>query len=403
MDSGYGQFVITVEDYSDIEKLRPKIEKYIKGNFLNSLISIKLFEKGVTPDAKVEARFRGPDPKILRELAEKTKRIMQKNPHADEIKDNWRQRVKVVRPVFSEAEARNAGITRVDLTNAIRQAFNGLDVGLYREDNNILPIISRNPSEDRKVIDVLKNIQIWSNVYNKPVKLSQLIKSINYVWEDPLLKRRYRMLNITAQCNTRDCQTTYLYNQLKLKIEAIKLPAGYYLEWGGEFEKSRDASEGIAHMLPIIFLLMFLIVVFLFNAVRQTLIILLTLPLCLIGITIGLIIFDIPYGFMALLGLLSLIGMLIKNSIVLIEQIDREISEGKTKYNAVIEASTNRLRPVLMTAVTTIFGLIPLIFDVLYKAMAVTIMFGLGFATILTLIVVPVLYVVFFKILPEQQ
>jgi multidrug efflux pump subunit AcrB len=399
-NNSYGQFIISVYDYKDIKKLKPRIDKFIQNNFPHSQICTKLFEKGVTPDAKIEARFRGPNPTILRQLSEKAKRIMKENPHAADIKDDWRQRVKVIRPVFSEAEARKAGITRPDMIQAIKQAFNGINVGLYREDNNLLPIISRNPNIDRESIDVLSNIQIWSNIYNKPVNLSQLVTNTNNDWEDPILRRRYRMLNITAQCNTRDCEASLLFKQLKPKIEAIKLPVGYSLEWGGEYEKSRDAKQSLMRILPMIFLLMVIIALFLFNAIRQTLIIILCLPLSIIGVTGGLFFLGVPFNFMALLGFLSLLGMQIQNVIVLIDQIDREIKEGKQKYSTVVDASVNRLRPVLMTAVTTVLGLLPLSFDILYKSMAVTIMFGLGFATILTLIVVPVLYTLFFRITP---
>ena len=397
-NNSYGQFVISVYNYKDIKKLKTRIEDYIQENFHNSQLSIKLFEKGVTPKAKIEARFRGPNPEILRTLAEKAKRIMKDNPNAIDIKDDWRQQVKLIRPVYSEAEARKAGITRPQMTEAIKQAFNGISVGLYREDNNLLPIISRNPEIARNSVDYLSNIQIWSDIYNKPVNLSQLVTDIRTDWEDPILRRRYRSLNITAQCNTRGCEASLLFKQLRSKIEAIKLPNGYYLEWGGEYEKSRDATQNLWEIMPMIFLLMILIILFLFNAVRQTIIILLCLPLSIIGVTAGLFFLDTPFNFMALLGFLSLLGMLIKNAIVLIDQIDREIIEGKVKYLAVIDASVNRLRPVLMTAVTTVLGLLPLTFDVLYKSMAVTIMFGLGFATILTLIVIPVIYTIFFKI-----
>ena len=396
-NSSYGQFVVSVYDYRSIKKLRKEIFGYINKNYPDSQTIIKLFDKGVTPPAKIEARFRGPDPTILRSLAEQAKEIMKQNPCAIDIKDDWRQPVKIITPVFSEAEARKAGITRPDMISAIKQAFNGVEVGLYREDNNLLPIISRNPDIDRGTVDFLSNIQIWSDVYNKPVNLYQLTTDVNAEWEDAIVRRRYRMPNITAQCNTKDCEATVLLKQLRPKIETIKLPVGYYLEWGGEFEKSRDAKKSIMGIFPIISILVIIILLFLFNAVKQTIIIILCLPLSIIGVAIGLFCLNIPFNFMALLGFLSLLGLLIKNLIVLINQIDLEIKGGKDVYPSIIDASINRLRPVVMTAVTTVLGLLPLVFDVLYEAMAVTIMFGLAFATVLTLIVVPVLYSIFFK------
>jgi multidrug efflux pump subunit AcrB len=403
-NNSYGQFVVSVYDYKDIKKVIPRIEKYIKNNFTESLICVKLFEKGVTSRAKIEARFRGANPVILRRLCEKAKNIMKNNPHATDIKDDWRQPVKIIRPVFSEAEARKTGISRPDMIRAIRQAFNGIDIGLYREDNNLLPIKSINCKNYRDSVDQLGNIQIWSPIYNKTVNLNQLVTDVRTDWEDSILRRRHRKLNITAQCNnTMDYETDTLLKELKPKIDAIDLPPGYYLVWGGEYENESDAEQGIWALLPIIFLITLMIVLFLFNAIKQTLIIIYCIPLSLIGVTAGLFFLNIPFSFMALLGILSLFGMLIKNEIVLIDQIDREIKKGGDKYTAVVNASINRLRPVLLTAVTTILGLFPLVFDVLYKAMAVSIMFGLGFATILTLIVVPVFYIVMFRIDPSEE
>jgi multidrug efflux pump subunit AcrB len=178
----------------------------------------------------------------------------------------------------------------------------------------------------------------------------------------------------------------------------LKAYPGYYIAWGGEAEDSSDSQRQLAANIPIYFGMMILVVIFLFNAFRQPAIIWLTVPLSLIGVTAGLLIFRQPFGFMALLGLMSLSGMLIKNAIVLIDQIDTEIRSGKDRYEAVLDSGVSRMRPVLLAAATTIMGMIPLLQDDFFIAMAVTIMFGLGFASLLTLVFVPVLYTVFFKI-----
>ncbi len=191
--------------------------------------------------------------------------------------------------------------------------------------------------------------------------------------------------------------------KLRPKVEAIALPAGYKLEWGGEFETSSEAQAGIASSLPMGYLAMFLITVVLFNSVRQPLVIWFNVPLAIIGIASGLLIFDAPFSFMAILGLLSLSGMVVKNGIVLIDQIRVELNEGKAPYDAVFESSVSRVRPVCMAAITTMLGMIPLLFDPFFKSMAVTIIFGLGFATLLTLIVLPVTYVLIFRIPNKQQ
>jgi multidrug efflux pump subunit AcrB len=173
---------------------------------------------------------------------------------------------------------------------------------------------------------------------------------------------------------------------------------GYFMAWGGEMEDSSRAQASLATSIPIFFGIMVLIVIFLFNAFRQPLIIWLTVPLSLIGVTVGLLAFKQPFGFMALLGLMSLSGMLIKNAIVLIDEIDTQIRSGRDRYESVVVSGVSRMMPVMMAALTTILGMIPLLTDAFFIAMAVTIMFGLGFATVLTLIVVPVLYTIFFRI-----
>ncbi|MEM7437171.1 MAG: efflux RND transporter permease subunit, partial [Myxococcota bacterium] len=190
--------------------------------------------------------------------------------------------------------------------------------------------------------------------------------------------------------------------RLKPQVEAIDYPPGYHVEWGGEYESTNDAQAALFEPIPIFVGIMVLIVISLFNAIRQPLVIWLTVPLAIIGVTVGLLLTDQPFGFMALLGFLSLSGMLIKNAIVLVDQIDLEIREGKPTYTAILDSGVSRLRPVAMAAATTILGMIPLFSDAFYIAMAVTIVGGLAVATVLTMIVVPVFYAILFKANKEQ-
>jgi multidrug efflux pump subunit AcrB len=210
------------------------------------------------------------------------------------------------------------------------------------------------------------------------------------------------MQTIIASCNPTGELAPPLFNRLRPKIEAIALPPGYSYSWGGEYEDSRDAQLSLARSLPFGFLLMILVSILLFGKVRQPLIIWLTVPLAFVGITAGLLGFNGAFDFMSLLGALSLIGLLIKNAIVLIDEIDRQISEGKRPYTAILDATVSRLRPVVLAAATTILGLIPLLSDVFFVNMSLTIMAGLGFATLLTLFVVPTLYAIMFRVEPEE-
>jgi multidrug efflux pump subunit AcrB len=215
--------------------------------------------------------------------------------------------------------------------------------------------------------------------------------------------RRNRLPTITVHADQTSGLASTMLERVREKIEAIPLPPGYRMEWGGEYEDSSRAQAALAGTLPAFLLMMVLIVIWLFNSLRVTLIIWLTVPLSIIGIVVGLLIFNQPFGFMALLGALSLSGMLIKNGIVLIDEINSQLTSGKAPWNAVVDASVSRVRPVSMAVLTTVFGLIPLLFDVFFGAMAVTIVVGLLFASALTLLVVPVLYATCFKVRPAKE
>jgi len=256
----------------------------------------------------------------------------------------------------------------------------------------------RAPEEERGDIERVREIQVWSPVLGRSVPATQVVSGHETHWENAVIRGRDRRQTIIASCNPREGEASPLLLRLMPQIEAITLPAGYKLEWGGEFEDSKNAQAGLARSLPVGFLLMILTSVFLFGKLRQPLIIWLTVPLAIVGVTAGLLATDGAFDFMSLLGALSLVGLLIKNAIVLIEEIDQQIATGKDSYQAVLDSSVSRMRPVILAAATTILGLLPLLSDVFFVNMSVTIMAGLGFASLLTLTVVPTLYAVFFGI-----
>ena len=240
-------------------------------------------------------------------------------------------------------------------------------------------------------------MQIWSPAAGRMIPLSQVTSRAQVVWEDPVVMRRDRSPTITVHADPRSGLTSHLFNRVRPKIEEITLPRGYSLEWGGEDEDSRLARAALAKPLPAALLLMVFIVVCLFNSIRSTMVICLAVPLAIIGVTAGLMVTKQPFGFMALLGVIALGGEQIKNSIVLVDEIYTQ-RESKLPYPAILDASVSRLRPVLLVAVTTVLGMIPLLQDPFFVAMAATIMFGLAFACVLTMIVVPVLYSIFFRV-----
>jgi len=396
-NSSYGQFLVEVNDYRSIDKIASQVTSYLQETSPDSEPTIDKIRLGPGGGAKIEARFSGPDSIILRKLAEQAAKVFHSNPQAIDIRDDWRQRVKIIEPVYIYNQATLTGISRSALSDALETAFSGKHVGVYREGDNLIPIVSRWPDKERLNIANIDDVPIWSPLLKKTVPVGQLVNQFNTRWENAIIHRRNRMPTLTVSCNPKSIPAGTLLKQLIPKIAAIPLPAGYQMEWGGEYESANDAQIALAAQIPLSILGMILIVILLFNAVRQPLIIWLCVPLSLIGVTAGLLITDNAFEFMALLGFLSLMGMLIKNAVVLIDQIDFEIKAGKAVLEGIVDSCMSRMRPVALAAVTTVLGMTPLLFDAFFTSMAVTIMFGLTFATILTLIMVPVFYAIFFR------
>ena len=238
-----------------------------------------------------------------------------------------------------------------------------------------------------------------SSVTGRAIPIGQVTDGFRTVWRDGLVRRENRFWKIKAQSDPYPTELPAdLFERVRPKIEAIHLPDGYQLEWGGVYGDSKESNENLASTIPLGFLAMVLIVFILFGTVRQPVVIWLVVPLALIGVVVGLLVTGTPMEFMAILGLLSLSGLLIKNAIVLVDQTDLEVSEGKARFDAFVDAAASRVRPVMMGALTTVLGVIPLFFDAFFKSMSVVLVFGLTFATLLTLVIVPVLYAMFFNI-----
>jgi multidrug efflux pump subunit AcrB len=396
-NGAYAQLLIDVEDPEFIDILKPKIEKHLADNYPDILGYTSRFQLGPGSTGKIQARFSGSDRDVLRQLAEQTKTIYHADYDSKAIRTDWRQRVKLLQPILAEEQANLNGITRTDVANTVLQAFQGATVGVYREDDLLLPIIMRAEEQYRSDIASIQNLQIWSPAAAAMIPLRQVVSGFEPTFEDELIQRRNRKPTITVYADPDTGLASNLFSRIRAKVEALELPPGYELEWGGEYEDSGKAQAGLVSNLPVFILAMILITVILFNSLKQPLIIWLTVPLSLIGVTTGLLSTGQPFGFMALLGFLSLIGMLIKNAIVLIDEINLQWAQGKELLDAIVDSGASRLRPVLMAASTTALGLIPLLFDAFFVSMAVTIIFGLGFATMLTMVVVPVLYATFYN------
>lgn len=403
-NEAYGQLLIKVDDYKKIDGLIPQIQTYLDANYTNAQSKVWRFQLGPGGGSKIEATFKGPDPVVLRQLANEAKAIMIADGRALSIKDDWRQPVSIIEPLYSEVKGSRAGISRADLSQALQANFSGRSVGVYRERDELIPIISRAPANERVGINDIHNIQILSSATGHFVPIQQVVNGFNTVWRDGVLKREDRIWTIKAQSDPFPNElASSLHKRLKPKIESIALPDGYTLEWDGEYGNSKDSNEDLASTLPLGLLAMVIVVFVLFGKVRQPVIIWLVVPLAIVGVVAGLLLMELPLEFMAILGVLSLSGLLIKNAIVLVDQIDFEIVNGKPRYTAIINSAASRLRPVMMGTLTTVLGVLPLYMDAFFQSMSVVLIFGLLFATLVTLIIIPVLYSIFFNIKADER
>jgi multidrug efflux pump subunit AcrB len=401
LNSAYTQFLVDVDDASKIDLLYDEIQDTLTENFADAQVQSRKFILGPGEPGKIQAKFFGPDPNVLRRLSAQAETILSGHYDAFGVRNDWRGRVMALRPVIAEQQANLNNISRQDINNTLLQAFEGLTVGLFREGDEILPIILRASEPDRSNVASIKNLQIWSPVARQMIPLRQVVNDFETIFEDEIIQRINRERVITTLADPRHGEAPELLNDVRASIEAIEMPDGYRLEWWGEHKSSGEAQEALAGNIPMFVVMMILITIALFNNLRQTAVIWLVVPLAVIGVTVGLLVTGQPFGFMALLGLLSLSGMLIKNAIVLVDEINTQRGEDKAPIDAVVGSAVSRLRPVALAAATTVLGMAPLFPDAFFVSMAVTIAFGLSFATILTMVVVPVLYATMFGIREE--
>lgn len=408
------QFLVDVDDATKIDGLINTIQNHLDTKYPDANTIAKKFLLGPGSGGRVQARFDGPDPAKLRELADQAVKILRDDPNTLCVRTNWREREMVLRPALFEQQARRNGITRVEVAEALQTGFEGRVVGFYREpgssgrgtfpqETRLLPIIARPPLDERSDVDVIQSMQIWSPLAGRMIPLSQVVSGTTIDWENPIIHRRNRKETVTIHADPRTGLPSQLFGRVRRQIEAIPLPPGYSMTWGGEYENSSDARAALVKPLPIALVIMVFIVVCLFNSIRQTLLVWMIVPLALIGVTAGLLITGQPFGFMALLGVLSLGGEQIKNSIIVLSRIQTAREEGKSPYDAILDGGISKLRPVLMVAITTVLGMIPLTKDPFFAAMAACIMFGLSFACVLTMLVMPVLYAILFGIHKDDQ
>lgn len=398
----YAQIIVNTHDLESVTPLVEEMQEWVNATQPQALVRVRKFTAGPGFTWPLEARFSGPanaDRKVLKALAEQGMEILKATPSAKDIRTDMRNPTPRVVADYNEDRARWSVVSRVNIAASLRAAYDGLPVGLYREGDNLQPVMVRFTEPERaRLGESLETLQVRPSLSTRSVPLDTVVNGVDLEWEDPILVRWNRRPAVTVQCSPNGVTFPTLFNEVREKFEAIELPPGYRMEWRGEQFGTVDSQQSLVPgVIPSMTIMVF-ITVALFNAFRPPLVIMLVVPLAAIGITAGLLGFGQPFSFMALLGAMSLVGMMIKNAIVLLDEIGANRAAGTDDYQAVVAAGLSRVRPVLLGAVTTVLGVAPLIQDIFWVAMAVTIMAGLTFGTILTMVIVPVFYCAFYRI-----
>lgn len=426
----YGELTIDCKDYKTVLKQIPIVRKQLRESFPEAYIRIRKYNFSISTSHTVEVEFSGPDPAVLRDLSHQAEAIMRRCPYVDpySVQNNWKPTGKAMVAEYVQQDALRSGIARGDVANALLAATDGMPVGVLNDQDRMVMLNLQVRNADGSRISNLNDIPVWSmmNVHfsNEELQgalgggnamgelqdkvfratpLGNVAKDIRLDWDEDVVLRLNGRRIIEAECDPNpDCDAATpakVVSLIKDEIEAIPLPAGYAMRWVGEGEVQGEAIGNLMRFVPLTVFLILAILLLLFNSWRKVILILLCFPFVFCGITPSLLLSGQPMTFMAIIGILGLIGMMVKNAIVLVDEINRlQTEEKKHPYTAVIEATVFRVRPVLMASLTTIVGMLPLVTDPMYSSMAITIMGGLTVGTIITLILLPLFYTAMFRI-----
>lgn len=399
----YANIIVTTRTPEDVVPVIKKLREDAPEYFPTLTLTPKRYSVGPQTTGAIELRISGPDPLVLRQLGEEAKTFMRKAPGAESIRDDWFERSKVIRPQFNEINGKRLGITKQQLDATIKANFSGRTLGVYKEGTKVIPVVSRPPEHQRVTLANLEELNIWSPIKQGFVPITQVVDGFEGTFEDAYIFRRDRKRTITIMADydvTSDVTSASVRRLMMADADAFeaKLPAGYEMEWGGKHEKSTNAKQAVFSSIPAGYLVMFILTVLLFNSWKKGLVIWFVVPLSIIGVVGGLLAFNMPFTFMTLLGALSLTGMMCRNGIVLIDQITIYQDQGAEDYKAIFDGAVSRVRPVSLTAIAAILGMIPLLQDAFFAAMAAAMMVGLAVATFLILFAVPVFYMLIYRI-----
>lgn len=406
--SNYGQLLVNFKNYRDVDPFIAQHSQWLQNEFPEALVRIRKYNVGPGDPWKFELRVLGSYDTNLSELRNIGTELLskiRKSPLGTDWRLDMMSPVRFLKTDYDQKRARSANISREDIANALKRGYDGLNVGLYREKNKLYPIQWRNTDEERKsLLSNLETLPVRGDTSVTSVPLSQVSNNADFHWEEPYVLRWDRQRQVAIQGSPLLSSTfSDLKQSVTKDIDANPLPPGFKLFWDGEEDSSKTAQEQLLPgVVPTVIVILLALVVT-FNDFRPIIVILCTLPFAMIGITAGLLLFDVPFGFMALLGAMSLAGMMNKNIVVLLDACNDSIAKGMHPYNAIVEAAVCRARPVMLAAGTTVLGVIPLLQDVFWIGLAVAIMGGLAIGSILTLVAVPLFYVIIYRLQPPEK
>lgn len=426
----YGELMVDCKDYETVVAQIPAVRKLLRERYPDAYIRIRKYNFSISSSHTVEVEFSGPDPAILRKLSQQAEDIMRRCPYVDpySVGNNWKPKGKTLTADYVREDALRSGIERSDVGNALLAATDGLPVGVLNDQDRtvLIHLLVRNADGSR--IANLNDIPVWSTLnlrmddnelkglltgstqmdelqdqVFRSVPLGNVARQIRLDWEDNYIYRLNGQRAIEAECDPNtdlyEATPAKVVASIQKEIERIPLPDGYKMRWVGEGELQGEAIGNLMKYLPVTLFIILAILLLLFNSWKKVILILLCFPFVFCGITPALLLFRQPFTFMAIIGMMGLIGMMVKNAIVLVDEINRlQQEEHLHPYHAVVEATVSRVRPVLMASLTTIVGMIPLVNDPMYGSMAITIMGGLTVGTLITLVLLPIFYTALFHI-----
>ena len=401
----FAQIVIVTKDLEARERVKARLEKALADGVLpEARTRVDRFVFGPPVGFPVQFRVIGPDPMKVREIAEQVRQVMAKNPKIVDPHLDWSEQVKSIRLEVDQDRARALGLTPQDVAQTLQTLLSGLTITQYREGIEHIDVVARAVPNERLELGRLPALTITTR-NGVPVPLSQIAR-LHYEFEEPILWRRNRDLVLTARGDIVDgVQAPDVSTEVLAKLGGIEeaLPYGYRIETGGSIEESAKANVALAAVFPAMAVVMLALLMIQLQSFSRLALVFVTAPLGIIGATGALLLSNQPFGFVALLGLIALAGMIMRNTIILVDQIDHDIAEGHGRHRAIIDATVRRARPVLLTALAAILGMIPLARSIFWGPMAITIMGGLFVATLLTLLVVPALYALWFRVRADES